>query len=199
MNNEYELEELKQKVSESNNRLSAIKDNTDSINSKLTETNQRLKVLNDSTDIALYILIISLVVWLVSLAFIDSIQVRRWDFVADINGDGKESVRDLWLHFHWAFFYPGDWIIYYLSDTDYGKYWEISPNDYGGLLSALLSYFVIFTPIAVVLAFLVRNTPSSEHSIVRNISLGIIIASALLVGFLVYLMIFVFVAMLVFS
>jgi len=196
MTNEYELDELKQKVVESNNYLSEIKTKTGSINSKLIDTNERLKVLDDFTDIIMYILIISFVVWLASPVFSDFNQVRHWNFVADMNGDGRESIRDLWRYFHWAFFYPGDWIIHYLTDTTFGRYWELSSSDYGGLLSALLSFVVILTPIAGVAAFFTRNTPDS---IVKNISIGIVIVSALLVAFFVYLMIFVFIAMLVFS
>ena len=199
MTNEYELDELKQKVVESNNYLSEIKTNTDSIDSKLMETNERLKVLDDFTDIIMYILIISFVVWLVSPVFSDFNQVRHWNFVTDMNGDGRESIRDLWRYFHWAFFYPGDWIIQYLANTTFGKYWELSSSDYGGLLSALLSFVVIFTPIAGVAEFLVRKTPSGEYSIIKGINIGIVLASGLLVAFFVYLMIFVFIAMLVFS
>ena len=198
MNNDYELEELKQKVSESNLYLSKIKAETQNVNSRLIETNERLKVLDDWTDNISYILIISFVIWLASPVFSDFEQVRYWGFVADMNGDGRESIRDLLLYFHWAFFYPGDWIIQYLTDTSFGRYWELSSNDYGGLLSALLSFVVIFTPIAGVAAFLVRNTPPGD-SIVRNISVGIIVTSGLLAAFFVYLMIFVFIAMLVFS
>jgi hypothetical protein len=191
-----EFERLEQKVSEGNLHLSEIETQISNIDSRLIDTNERLKVLDDFTDIIMYILIISFVVWLVSPIFSDFNQVRHWDFVVDMNGDGRESIRDLWLHFHWAFFYPGDWIIQYLTDTTFGKYWELSSNDYGGLLSALLSFVVIFTPIAGVAAFFTRNTPDS---IVKNISIGIVIVSALLVAFFVYLMIFVFIAMIVFS
>ncbi len=191
-----EFERLEQKVSEGNLHLSEIETQISNIDSRLIDTNERLKVLDDFTDIIMYILIISFVVWLVSPIFSDFNQVRHWDFVVDMNGDGRESIRDLWLHFHWAFFYPGDWIIQYLTDTTFGKYWELSSNDYGGLLSALLSFVVIFTPIAGVAAFFTRNIPDS---IVKNISIGIVIVSALLVAFFVYLMIFVFIAMIVFS
>jgi hypothetical protein len=192
MNNEYELEELKQKVSEGNLDLSEI-------NSRLIDTNERLKVLDDFTDIIMYILIILFVVWLVSPIFSDFNQVRHWNFVADMNGDGRESIRDLWRYFHWAFFYPGDWIIHYLTGTTFGRYWELSPSDYGGVLSALLSFVAILTPIAGVAGFFTRNAHSGGHSIVKNISIGIVTVSALLVAFFVYLMIFVFIAMLVFS
>ncbi len=199
MSNEHELDELKNKVSEGNIYLSKIETKTRDINSRLVETNERLKVLDDWTDVISYIAIISFVVWLVSPVFSGFEQVRYWNFVADMNGDGRESIRDLWLHFHWAFFYPGDWIIHNLIGSTFGYYWELSPNDYGGLLSALLSFVVIFTPIAGIIAFLFRNTYSGDISIVQGISIGVIIISLLIVGFFVYLMIFVFIAMLVFS
>ena len=97
-------------------------------------------MLDDFTDIIMYIITISFLFWLVSPIFSDFNQVRHWNFVADMNGDGRESIRDLWLYFHWVVFYPVDWIIQYLTDTTFGKYWELSPSDYGGLLSALLSF-----------------------------------------------------------
>lgn len=199
MTNKYELDELKQEVSNSNNYLSKIETKTDSINFKLTEANERLKALNDIAYMVIYILAILFVFWLVLPIFSDFDQVRHWNFIADINGDGRESIRDLWLHFHWAFFYPGDWIIQYLTNTSFGKYWELSSGDYGGLLSALLSFVVIFTPIAGIVAFFTRNTDSDKLSTVQAISIGVIIASVLLIAFFVYLMIFVFIAMLVFS
>jgi len=186
MNNEYhELEKLRQEIKEGNSHLYGI--------------DFKLKLLNNWTDNISYILIISFVVWLVSPIFSDFNQVRHWNFIADMNGDGRESIRDLWRYFHWAFFYPGDWIIQYLANTSFGKYWELSSSDYGGLLSALLSFVVIFTPIAGVAEFLVRKTPSGEYSIIKGINIGIVLASGLLVAFFVYLMIFVFIAMLVFS
>jgi len=186
MNNEYhELEKLRQEIKEGNSHLYGI--------------DFKLKLLNNWTDNISYILIISFVVWLVSPIFSDFNQVRHWNFIADMNGDGRESIRDLWRYFHWAFFYPGDWIIQYLANTSFGKYWELSSSDYGGLLSALLSFVVIFTPVAGVAAFLTRKTPLGESSVVNNISFGILIASMFLVAFFVYLMIFVFVALMVFS
>ena len=199
MSDEYELNKLKQEVVKSNDYLSSIESKASVINSRLVETNDRLKVLNDFTDLIMYALAILIMVWLVPSVFGDFSQARYWEFVPDMNGDGRESIRDLWLHFHWAFFYPGDWIIQYLADTTFGRYWELSSGDYGGLLSALLSFVVIFTPAALIVSFLTRNTLSGEYSIVKGISIGIVIASTLLAALFVYLMIFVFIAMVVFS
>jgi hypothetical protein len=82
MNNEYhELEKLRQEIKEGNSHLYGI--------------DFKLKLLNNWTDNISYILIISFVVWLVSPIFSDFNQVRHWNFIADMNGDGRESISEL--------------------------------------------------------------------------------------------------------
>jgi len=198
MDNEYKIEELNQKTAESNAHLYRIEENIESINAKLTETNAHLKILSDWTKVIGYTALISFFAWLF-IDFSDSNLVRHWDFVSDMNGDGRESIRDLWLYFHWSFFYPGDWVIKYLSDFSFGRYWELSANDYGGFLSSLISFIVIFSPLSVIIWLFFRNSLPGENKLLRDASIGILVTSFVLIMFFIYLMIFVFIAQIIFS
>jgi len=64
---------------------------------------------------------------------------RQWDFVADMNFDGHVTISDVWLWVKWLYFYPGDLLLSIIIGTPFGRFFEVSPNNFGGFLSFLLS------------------------------------------------------------
>jgi hypothetical protein len=83
--------------------------------------------------------------------------VRQWEFVSDMNRNGMVTVSDVWLWIKWAYFWPGDGLIW-LAITytpDLAKFLELSPGKYSGPLSLFLSFpmWVVF----LVLFFLSWN------------------------------------------
>ena len=64
---------------------------------------------------------------------------RPWDFVADMNMDGLITISDVWLWFKWLFFIPGDSLILFLGPSAVGRFFEMSPENYGGGFSFLMS------------------------------------------------------------
>jgi hypothetical protein len=69
-------------------------------------------------------------------------QWRIWDFVADMNGDGRVTISDVWLWFKWLYFYPGDGLIYLMGNTKLGNFLELSANSYGGFWSGVVSFLL---------------------------------------------------------
>ena len=69
---------------------------------------------------------------------------RLWAFAADMNGDGAVTVSDLWLWAKWLYFYPGDLFFYGLMSGPkaLASFFELSPANYGGIVSGALSLFV---------------------------------------------------------
>ena len=68
---------------------------------------------------------------------------RLWTFQADMNGDGAVTVSDIWLWLKWLWFYPGDWILLQFGPTKIGKFFELSPQDYGGRLSGFITFALV--------------------------------------------------------
>jgi len=69
---------------------------------------------------------------------------RQWDWIADINGDGLITISDTWKWISWLYYYPGDYLIKFLSTnkSSFATFFEISPVDYGGTFSFLVSAIV---------------------------------------------------------
>lgn len=69
---------------------------------------------------------------------------QRWNFVADLNHSGSITISDVWLWFQWAFFAPGDGIIFLLVDKlpTIGQFFELSYASYGGVFSGIISFFI---------------------------------------------------------
>lgn len=72
---------------------------------------------------------------------------RRWHWSADMNGDGLITISDVWATLKWLFFYPGDFCIYVVSQSEgwasflkrLPQFFETDPPQYGGRLSFVLS------------------------------------------------------------
>jgi hypothetical protein len=64
---------------------------------------------------------------------------RQWEFVADMSFDGFVTISDIGLWVKWLFYYPGDWVILKLSHNPFGRFFEFSAADYGGVFSLLIS------------------------------------------------------------
>ncbi len=67
--------------------------------------------------------------------------MRDWVFKADMNIDGTFTISDIYLFLKSLYFYPGDYLIRFLSNNDVGKFLEISIQDYGGFMSGFFSFF----------------------------------------------------------
>lgn len=67
---------------------------------------------------------------------------RRWEFVADMTGNGTVTISDFWLWIEWLYFWPGDALIYVAMEYAPGvaKFLELTPAKYGGPLSLFLSF-----------------------------------------------------------
>jgi len=65
---------------------------------------------------------------------------RQWAWVADMTGDGKITIRDVWAWIGWLFYYPGDIAIYGMLKVEgFAKFFELTPAHYGGALSFFIS------------------------------------------------------------
>jgi hypothetical protein len=67
---------------------------------------------------------------------------RSWQFVADMNGNGAVTIRDVWPWMNWLFFLPGDWLILVVGPTAVGRFLELGPGSMGGPVSAGISFLV---------------------------------------------------------
>jgi hypothetical protein len=63
-------------------------------------------------------------------------------------------VSDLWLIFHYIFFCPGDSLIDAIKDTDFGKFFELSEQSYGGPFSGFVSFLAWLWAGAILFNFL---------------------------------------------
>ncbi len=65
----------------------------------------------------------------------------RWHFQVDLNYDGVFTISDLGAWFKYAFFAPGDGLIYILDGSAPGllRFFEMSTADYGGWFSGIVS------------------------------------------------------------
>jgi len=78
------------------------------------------------------------------------IQQRDWHLPNDFTGDGIFTISDLIEFFVWFFTYPGDHIVRFLIDTDFGIFLEFSALDYGGLFSWVWSFLAFALPISII-------------------------------------------------
>ncbi len=65
----------------------------------------------------------------------------RWHFQVDLNYDGMFTISDLGAWFKYAFFAPGDGLLYILDGSAPGllRFFEMSTADYGGWFSGIVS------------------------------------------------------------
>lgn len=66
--------------------------------------------------------------------------MRDWILKKDMNFDGAFTITDVWLFIKSLYFYPGDYIVKGLIDTKIGNFFEFSIQDYGGVMSGLVSF-----------------------------------------------------------
>ena len=65
-----------------------------------------------------------------------------WTFIADMDGNYKITITDAKLWFSWLFFFPGDLIINWTCLIPYvGEFLEISPRNYSGWISGIMSFY----------------------------------------------------------
>lgn len=83
--------------------------------------------------------------------------MRDWVLKKDMNLDGSFTITDIWLLFKSLYFYPGDYLLNSIINTNFGKFFEISINDYGGFASGLISFFswlfLVFLPLGLLESF----------------------------------------------
>lgn len=67
---------------------------------------------------------------------------RKWEFVADMTGNGHVTVSDFWLWVKWLYFWPGDGLIYLTMKyvPAVAAFLELTPGKYGGPLSLFISF-----------------------------------------------------------
>jgi len=51
----------------------------------------------------------------------------------------RDHQATVWLWVKWLYFYPGDLLLSIIIGTPFGRFFEVSPNNFGGFLSFLLS------------------------------------------------------------
>lgn len=76
---------------------------------------------------------------------------RKWRFLADMNGDGIVSVRDVPHWAAWLFYLPGDAFIALFGTTRVGVFLELTPTSFGGSTSAMLSVALWLLAVAIAL------------------------------------------------
>ena len=76
---------------------------------------------------------------------------RQWRFLADMNGDGIVSVRDVPDWATWLFYLPGDAFIALFGTTRVGVFLELTPASFGGSTSAMLSVALWLLAVAIAL------------------------------------------------
>ena len=69
-------------------------------------------------------------------------EFRMWTIRADMNGDGSVNVADVWLWIKLLYLYPGDWLIHLIANTAAGRFFNLSPQSYGGELALGVSVIV---------------------------------------------------------
>lgn len=86
----------------------------------------------------------------------------RWHFAADMNNSGTMTISDVWLWIEWYFYYPGDYFIRFISETETGQFFEYSLADYGGFTSFIVSGFLWVSILWVVFGSIIaiRNNSS---------------------------------------
>ena len=75
---------------------------------------------------------------------------RLWTFTADMTGDGRVTISDVWLWVKWLFFYPGDCFIYGVGNSGIGQLLEMSPENLGGTASFIVSALVWAMTFAII-------------------------------------------------
>jgi len=77
---------------------------------------------------------------------------RNWSFVADMNYSGSVTVTDVGLWAQWLFFYPGDIVIYIMTNffPQSSDLLGVSLGSYGGVISFLLSFVLWWLVLKVV-------------------------------------------------
>jgi len=76
---------------------------------------------------------------------------RQWRFIADMNGDGIVSVKDVPQWATWLFYLPGDAFIALFGTTRVGVFLELTPASFGGSTSAMLSIALWLLALAIAL------------------------------------------------
>jgi hypothetical protein len=76
---------------------------------------------------------------------------ERWQFVADMNGDGAVTISDVGLWLKWVFFAPGDALLLAFMQGLPGAalFLELNPRSVSGLLSGIISAGVWYLPIGI--------------------------------------------------
>lgn len=67
--------------------------------------------------------------------------MRRWDFHADMTGDGFVTISDVGEWLGWLFLFPGDCIIWFIMDwkPQLAGFFEMSEASYGNWFSIVMS------------------------------------------------------------
>jgi hypothetical protein len=77
---------------------------------------------------------------------------RLWTFTADMSGDGRTTIGDVWLWVKWLYLYPGDCFIYGVGNSGVGQFFEMGPDNLGGVVSFVILAFawvIAFATIAL--------------------------------------------------
>jgi DNA-binding MarR family transcriptional regulator len=89
---------------------------------------------------------------------------------ADVNGDGAFTISDVFLWLGEAFFLPGDWLIWTVGTyvRPVAGFLESGPNDYGGVLSGVVSALVWlgFFLVAIIVYGTVRDLDRALTSMI---------------------------------
>lgn len=77
---------------------------------------------------------------------------RQWSFLADMDYSGSVTISDIWLWFKWLYFYPGDYVVYFLVNKapSLGNFLEITYSNYAGALSGIVSFFAWFVVLIMI-------------------------------------------------
>jgi hypothetical protein len=72
------------------------------------------------------------------------VEMRQWEFIADMNFDQAITISDVWLWGKWLYFYPGDSIFFLLIDKfpAISSFFEIGYWSYGNFYSGIFSLFL---------------------------------------------------------
>lgn len=64
----------------------------------------------------------------------------RWFLNQDMNCDGEFTISDVWLWFEWAFFLPGDGLLWLIMQHEHlATFLEVSAATYSGWFSGIVS------------------------------------------------------------
>jgi len=77
---------------------------------------------------------------------------RQWRFVSDMDHNGAITVDDVWSWLGWLYFYPGDVVLSLLINKfpAAAKFFDIYPDNYGGMLSFIISLIIWFGAINLI-------------------------------------------------